>query len=183
MKKLFRLFPAIAVLFFVPVSFAQLQSSQTLGVTVQVTIQNTISLTETGGSLTFDPATGISNQVTFTSNSNLDASFAKLTLYTWFSNGATALTAGSSNVASSVIQASYASVDTSGAGFCNATPAVGNGVVDGSACPAFDIAKSVNQDNMRTASATFSLSIPNFAAQKLPAGSYSGTLNALVLAI
>jgi hypothetical protein len=183
MKTFFRLFPAIAVLFFVPASFAQLQSSQTLGVTVQVAIQSTVSLTETGGSLTFNPATGVSNQITFTSNSNLDASFSKITLYTWFSSATTALTAGSSNVASSVIQATWASVDTSGSGFCNATPAVGNGVVDGSACPAVDIAKAVNQDNLRTASATFSLSIPNFAAQKIPAGNYSGTLNALVLAI
>src|SRR2546430_1827713 len=117
---------AVAVLtLLVPGAFAQLQSSATVPVTVQVSISSTISLTETGGSLTINPATGISNQVTFSATLNLNPGVSAVTLYTWFSSPTAALSAGSTNIASSAIQATSSSAVASGNGFCNASPAVG----------------------------------------------------------
>jgi len=56
MKKLFTVAALLVLL--VPAAFAQIQSSTTVPVTVQVNIQNSISLSESGGSLTIDPTTG-----------------------------------------------------------------------------------------------------------------------------
>jgi len=185
-KKVFKLsFIAVALLLLlVPDAFAQLQSSTTVPVTVQVAISNTISLTETGGSLTINPTTGVSNQITFSATLNLNPGASTVTLYTWFTSPTAALSAGTTNIPSSAVQATYTSTVTGGTGFCNASPAVGNGVVDGAACPAIVLNNSVNNGGPisgGTASATFSLAVPSHAS--LPAGNFSGTLNALVLAV
>ena len=182
MKKI--LIVVAVLMLLVPGAFAQLQSSTTVPVTVQVAISSTISLTESGGSLTIDPTTGVSNQVTFSATVNLNPGASTVTLYTWFSNAASALSAGSTNVPSSAIQASYSSVATSGNGFCNASPAVGNGVVDGAACPAINLTNTgVNGGPISggTFTATYSLAVPSHAS--LPAGNFSGVLNALVLSL
>src|SRR5260370_28877493 len=99
MKKFFTVAALLALL--VPGAFAQLQSSATVPVTVQVSIQNSISLSESGGSLTIDPTTGVSNSVTFSATLNLNPGVNSVALYTWFSNATSALAAGSTNIPSS----------------------------------------------------------------------------------
>src|SRR5438105_11200237 len=103
MKKI--LIVVAVLMLLVPGAFAQLQSSTTVPVTVQVAISSTISLTESGGSLTIDPTTGVSNQVTFSATVNLNPGASTVTLYTWFSTAASALSAGSTNISSSAVQA------------------------------------------------------------------------------
>jgi hypothetical protein len=173
------------LLLLVPGAFAQLQSSTTVPVTVQVTVQNSISLSESGGSLTIDPTTGVSNSVTFSAIVNLNPGANTVTLYTWFSNAASALAAGSANIPSSSVQAIYNSPGvTSGSGFCNTSPAVGNSVVDGAACPAIVLMNAgafLGPVTSGTFTSTYSLAVPSHAS--LPAGNFSGTLNALVLAV
>lgn len=184
MKKVFIVVALLAIL--VPGAFAQLQSSTTVPVTVQVAISNTISLSESGGSLTLNPTSGASNSITFTAGVNLNPGVNSVTLYTWFSSAASALSAGPTNIPSSAVQATFSSPLTSGSGFCNTSPAVGNGVVDGAACPAIVLNNFGNNGGPiggGTYVTTYSLSIPNIASLRLPAGNFSGTLNALVLAI
>jgi hypothetical protein len=191
MKKFSVVALLVGLLLFIPNANAQLTTSTTVGITVNVSISSTISLSEVG-TLTINPATGVSNNVTFNTTWNLGPT-SSVTLYTWFSNPASALSAGASNIPSSALSATFSVPATSsGSGQpCNQSPAVGNGVTDGSACQAALLASvgsggvSMGSNNIQTSpvAATYSLSILNYQALRLPAGNFSGVLNALVLAV
>lgn len=192
MKKVLQI--AIAVLFALVVltsnANAQLTTQANIAVTVDVSVNSTISLTQTGGSLTFDPATGKTNNIVFNVTYNLGPT-STITLYTWFANPASALSAGSSNIPASAVSATFSSLLGAGAGVpCTAAPGVGNGVVDGAACQSILIGNvgnglnpSGNNAIVTPVSTTYSLSVLNYAALKLPAGNFSGVLNAMVLAV
>lgn len=194
MKKLLIAVAVLAVLFSVTPAQAQLQSQSGINVTVNVTQTETITLTQNGGSLTIDPTTGQSNSITFNAVWNIGPANS-MRLYTYFSSATAALsTTGGNNVASSQITASIVSPEASvNGGVCNQAPGVGSGVIDGASCPAVDLARVGDSSLSNTGAnnngpqggtnVTFSLTIPNFAAQRFAAGAYSGTLNAVVIAL
>lgn len=181
---------ALAVLI-VPNANAQLTTSASIAVTVNVSVNSSISLTQTGGSLTFDPATGKTNNITFNVAYNLGPT-NNITLYTYFSNPASALSAGPSHIPASAVSSTFTNAVSSGTSQpCTQAPAVGNGVVDGASCQSITIANVGSGTANPTGTnvqvtpfpTTYSLSILNYAALKLPAGNFSGVLNAVVLAV
>ncbi len=169
---------------------AQLIASQQVGVTVTVTSQNSVSLSETG-TLTFDPTTGQTGNITFSTSYNLDGTQQSIQLYTWFSNPAAALsTTAGNNIASSQIAATWTSTNVgSGSGVaCNLSPGV-SGVTPGGACQAALIISQGTSGGPFTSSGgssittTYSLAILNYGLNlKLAAGAYTGVLNCIAWA-
>jgi hypothetical protein len=172
-------------------AFAQLTTSSSISVNVNVTVSSSITLTQTGGNLVFSPATGLTNQITFSASWSLGPT-SSISLYTWFSSPTAALSTGPANIPASQIASTWNSTDSNGSQLvCNTSPGVGNGVIDGASCNPILLASAGNLDlttvgnNIGSRNTTFSLSILNFAAYKptIAAGVYTGTLNALVLSI
>jgi hypothetical protein len=180
---------------FAPKASAQLNATGSLNVTVTVQQQSTIALSESGA-LTFDPVSGQTGNVTFNVKWNIGP-VNNVNMYTYFSNAASALSAtGGSAIPSSDISATFSGgVSTSLGKPCNQSYGVGNGVVDGASCEVLNVASTGNSTVSNTTpnnnfpsggmNVTYSLSLLNYSGNglKLPAGSYTGTLNAVVLAI
>lgn len=172
---------------------AQLTTQANIAVNVDVSINSSISLAESGA-LTFNTTTGVTNNITFTTQWNLGPT-QTITLYSWFSNPSQALTAGSNSIPSAAISATFLSVNGQGnvsSGNnqpCNQAPGVGFGVVDGASCQPSQVAVvgqgtgNGTANTSGTATTTYSLAMPNYAGLRLGAGNYSGVLNVVVLAI
>lgn len=194
-KALKAVFLAVVLLLTAGVASAQLTTAQTIAVTVLVQQQSTISLSESGGNLTIDPTAGTSNQVTFSGHYNLGPA-SSLTLYTYFSSASAALsTTGGSVVASSSLSSTFSvstnngSFSTSSSGQPCTVAGQGNGTVDGATCQPIMLASNGTGTISNTNSSqgnfavTYNLAILNYAGLKLAAGNYSGTLNAVAVAI
>lgn len=197
MRKLTTLLAAVLLLF-APVVDAQLLSSTNIAVTVTVSSVNTVTLSVSGGPLTFDSTTGATGNVTFNTTYNLDGTASNITLYTWFSTPSAALSTTGGGITSSSISATFTPVNgnfgSSGSGQpCNQSPAV-SGVTPGGACQgALLINQSQNGGAITNSGGgglgtTYSLSIVGYSGLgggstlHLTAGSYTGTLNAMAWA-
>jgi hypothetical protein len=198
MKKRFVLLFAVLLLF-VGHANAQLTTNASINVTVNVQMNSSILLSESGGSLIINPTNGQSNSVTFTTIWNLGPTNS-ITLYSWFSNPTSALSAsaGASNIPSSAVAATFTSVNgnpgvvSAGSGSpCNQVVGVGNGVVDGAACQPSLLAGPGSQGlgttggtigTTGTATTTYSLALLNYPF-KVAAGSFTGVLNVAVISL
>jgi len=171
---------------------AQLTATAQVGVTVTVSSVNSITLSQSGGSLTFDPATGQTNTIQFNTTYNLDGTATSIKLYSWFSTPAAALaTSNNNNISSSQIAATFmtSGVSSSSGVPCNQAPGIGSGVVDGGACAAALLNNQSLNGGPITSSGggsiatTYSLAILNYGPSlKLAAGAYTGTLNVMAFA-
>jgi hypothetical protein len=191
MRKIASLLLALLLLVLPGSASAQLTTSSSINVSVNVTVTSSITLTQTGGSLVFDPNTGATNNITFSASWSLGPT-SSIQLYTWFTSPTSALSTGPSNIPASQIASTWTSTDSSGSGLvCTAAPGVGNGVVDGAACNPILLANAGNLDvnptgnNIGSRNTTFSLSILNFGAYKstIAAGVYRGQLQAVVISV
>jgi hypothetical protein len=182
MRKQILVVLAAFALLLAPMSRAQVVDSPTRGVTVNVNINSSATLTG-GGALVFVPATGLTNTVTFSAKWNV-TSGTQANFYSWFSS-TNALTAGSASVPSSAIAANITAPDqVVTADPCTHTYGAVTGPVAGASCASAMLASTGSGDwNVNTGAIgktiTLQLMFPAGTAS-LPAGNFTGTLNAMV---
>lgn len=182
---------ALALLLFAGSANAQLIANGSVGVTVQVTSSSVVTVTG-GSALTIDPVTGQSNTITLNVYWNLPSTWNNVKLYSYFQSATAALsTTGGTNIPSSLISASIGAANTSASGPVSGNPCTyttGFGTA-GANCQSQTIASVGNMDPTGTGSTpytvTYQLSILNYAnnGQHLTAGSYSGVLSILAVAV
>lgn len=177
-------FLAVLALLFSCVASAQLSTQATANVTVQVTQQNSISLVEaSGGNFTFDNTTGASNSIVLSANWTLDNTFTHVNLYGYFPTTTALTTTGGSQIPASAVASTW--TVSNGASSGTAMPCNGNSVTAGGSCQAMLLASATGGTlslNPQTVTATFSLSLPNYAGLKLSAGNFTGTISFVVSA-